>query len=221
MWSAVVAVRDRRVLALAAALVITAVSGCAGTSIDDASGGTASPGYSGTVVDDPPVALPTASLLDTAGASVDLRAASTAPITLAVFAYTTCLDECPMTVSSVAAALRGLPAQERDAVQLLVLSADPARDTPSALRRWLDRFGAGFVGLTGEPETLARVARELYVPLELASPAATSDGDDVAHGVQIWAFGPDDRSRMVWTDIPTPGTLRRNLSRLVADEAAR
>ena len=123
-------------------------------------------------------------------------------------------------MSSVAAALRGLPRSERDAVQLLVLSADPARDTPLALRRWLDRFDSRFVGLTGRPETLNRVARELYVPLELPA-GQQAEQDDVTHGVQIWAFGRDDRSRMMWSGIPTPGALRRDLSNLVEQELQR
>lgn len=210
--------RDRRVRALAAVLAVVALSGCAGTSAEVGSDRPGPANFSGTVVDNPPVALPAAMLVDTTGAVVDVRTVSRAPITLTVFAYTTCLDECPLTVSSVAAALRGLPAQEREAVQLLVLSADPARDTPQALRRWLDRFDSRFQGLTGEPETLDRIARKLYVPLDLPTGAPTSDGDDIAHGVQIWAFGADDRSRMVWSGSPTPGALRRDLAALLAQE---
>jgi protein SCO1/2 len=202
-----------RMRLVAAALAVVVLSSCGGGRPDGP------PRSTGTVVNDPPVELPTAPLVDTAGNAVDLRTVSAAPLTLTVFAYTTCLDECPLTVSSVAAALRGLSRSERDAVQLLVLSADPARDTPPALRRWLNRFDTSFVGLTGEPGVLTRVARQLFVPLELPSPvAATSNGDDVAHGVQIWAFGRDDRSRMMWSGIPTPSALRTDLARLIADE---
>lgn len=205
----------RRMPLVAAALAVVVLSSCGGGQLDGP------PPSTGTVVDDPPVALPAAPLVNTAGNAVDLRTVSAAPLTLTVFAYTTCLDECPLTVSSVAAALRGLSRTERDAVQLLVLSADPARDTPAALRRWLDRFDTGFVGLTGDPEVLTRAARELFVPLELPSAVATSDGNDVAHGVQIWAFGRDDRSRMVWSGSPTPSALRSDLVRLIADEQRR
>lgn len=204
---------------LAALLAVGLLSGC---SIAGTSGASDLPAsFSGTPVEDPPVALPTAALIDADGSMQDLRTVSEAPLTLTVFAYTTCLDECPLTVSSIAAALRGLPERERDAVQLVVLSADPARDTPQAMRQWLDRFGGDAVGLTGEPETLTRVARELYVPLELpanVSPAAGVEPDEPAHGVQIWAFGQDDWSRMVWSDSPGPAALRADLSRLVAQE---
>lgn len=209
----------RVVRPLVALLALALLSGCSWAGTSGASEPPAT--FTGTPVVDPPVLLPAATLIDADGQVRDLRTASTAPITLTVFAYTTCLDECPLTVSSIAAALRGLPEQDRAAVQLIVLSADPARDSPQAMRRWLDRFGGDALGLTGEAEALSRVARELYVPLELPSAAAEAPPEEPAHGVQIWAFGSDYSSRMLWSGSPGPAALRADLSRLVAQERAR
>ena len=70
------------------------------------------------------------------------------------------------------------------------------------------------------------MARQLYVPLVLPSPAAPpadagrSSTGDPAHGVQIWAFGRDDQSRMVWSGSPSVDALRADLSRLIRQELA-
>lgn len=208
------------VRAVAAVLAVALQTACAGA--DPAGGRDGAPaggGFHGTVVDNPPVSLPSAMLVDTDGETVDLQAVSAAPVTLTVFAYTTCPDECPLTVSSIAAALRGLPEQQRAAVQVVVLSADPARDNPARLRQWLDRFDRSFTGLTGDASTLRRVARDLYIPLELPSAEPSPTGDeDVAHGVQIWAFDADDASLLLWSGSPTPTELRSDLASLLRDQ---
>lgn len=206
--------------AVAGVLAVALQTACAeGGPASERDGAPAGDGYHGTVVDNPPVRLPSAALVDTDGETVDLQSVSAAPVTLTVFAYTTCPDECPLTVSSIAAALRGLPEQQRAAVQVVVLSADPARDTPPRLRQWLDRFDRSFTGLTGDAATLQRVARELYIPLQLPSPEPSPQADeDVAHGVQIWAFDADDESLLLWSGSPTPTQLRSDLSRLLRDQ---
>lgn len=205
--------RAARGLAPAVALLLT---GCAGTGpgaapvVADGGGG-----YTGTVVA-PPVVLPDARLTGTDGKPFDLRGDTRAAVTLVVFAYTSCPDECPLTVSSITAALRGLTQEQRRDVELLVLAADPQRDTPDVLRRWLARFGDSLRGATGEPVELQRVARELYVPLA-PPPTPSPDGSyDVSHGLQVWAFGADDRSLLLWSSYVTPGELRDDLVRLLA-----
>lgn len=212
----------RRASALLAAVGL-AVTGCAGTPAQPAASVvTDADGYVGTVVD-PPVGLPDVTLTGTDGSPFALREQTRAPITLFVFAYTSCADECPLTVSSITAALRRLPDADREDVELVVLSADPVRDSPAVLRRWLDRFDPSLRGATGDVADLQTVADALYIPVELPSSAPTADpadaagGGDVLHGLQIWAFGADDTSRLVWGNNPTPTELRQDLVRLLAD----
>jgi cytochrome oxidase Cu insertion factor (SCO1/SenC/PrrC family) len=47
---------------------------------------------------------------------------------------------------------------------VVFVTADPARDTPSVLRAWLDRFDGQFIGLTGDAATIEAAQRLARVP---------------------------------------------------------
>jgi protein SCO1/2 len=60
---------------------------------------------------------------------------------LVTFVYTHCPDVCPLIVSNLAAAQRQLGSQA-DRVQIIAVTVDPKRDTPSAIRTFLTARGA-------------------------------------------------------------------------------
>jgi protein SCO1/2 len=70
--------------------------------------------------------------------------------TLIYFGFTYCPDVCPMTLTTVAAAYRRLP-EGVTPPQTVLISVDPARDTPEALATYVANkaFPAGLQGLTG------------------------------------------------------------------------
>jgi protein SCO1/2 len=78
-------------------------------------------------------------------------------LVLLYFGYTYCPDVCPATLSEVARALEilGQSAQE---VQLIMISVDPARDTPEILGQYMAHFDPSFLGVTGSPEQISEVA---------------------------------------------------------------
>ena len=88
--------------------------------------------------------VPDVKLVNADGAKVPLRAAladADKPVILN-FIFTTCGAVCPVmsaTFSQVQAALG--PA--RDAVRMVSISIDPEQDTPSALRAYAGKYGAG------------------------------------------------------------------------------
>ena len=71
------------------------------------------------------------------------------------FGYTSCPDICPVTLALLNQ-VRGV-----DDVQMVLVTVDPERDTPTALGTYLDHFKRDFVGVTGDPEALATFARTL------------------------------------------------------------
>jgi protein SCO1/2 len=89
---------------------------------------------------------------------------------LVFFGFTHCPEVCPTTLFEVSEILRKLgPDAER--VGVLFVTIDPKRDTPAALKDYLSSFDPHMLGLTGEPDAIAAVAKayRVYykkVPLE-------------------------------------------------------
>ena len=72
------------------------------------------------------------------------------------FGYTHCPDYCPLTLSKLVQveSLIDRP------LHVLFVTVDPARDSPGQLRAYLSSFDLPVTGLTGDPEQVARVARQ-------------------------------------------------------------
>jgi protein SCO1 len=75
-----------------------------------------------------------AKLEDQDGRAFTLASLQGTPVLASMF-YTSCSMVCPMIFESVQANLRALPARERDAVRILMVSFDPARDTQAVLKK--------------------------------------------------------------------------------------
>lgn len=107
--------------------------------------------------------------------------------------FTACPDICPTTLSDMRRVFAQLPAQLRDQLQLVMVTADPARDTPEQLKTYLGYYRAGFTGLTGEMAQLQRLSKALGLPFV---PASQTDGSyNVAHSGNLALIGPDGTLR--------------------------
>ncbi|MBV8343461.1 MAG: SCO family protein [Candidatus Eremiobacteraeota bacterium] len=86
-------------------------------------------------------------------------------VVLLTFGFTHCADTCPAAVGKLALLTRALGARGRDA-EIAFVTVDPARDTPSALHRFVTHFEPGssrVVGLTGAPSAIASVENAYHV----------------------------------------------------------
>jgi len=78
-------------------------------------------------------------------------------LVLLYFGYTFCPDVCPTTLSDVNRALDQLGDKAED-VRLIMVSVDPARDTPEKLTEYVEFFNPKFVGVTGTDDEVRSVA---------------------------------------------------------------
>ena len=111
-----------------------------------------SPSLTGSVID-PPWPAPEISLVDHNGQPFTLSQ-QRGKVVLLYFGYVNCPDECPLTMAHQKLALDSLGEAAQD-VQVIMVSTDPARDTPAALQDFMGRFDPSFLGLTGTPQELA------------------------------------------------------------------
>ncbi|MCI0917411.1 SCO family protein [Stutzerimonas stutzeri] len=112
---------------------------------------------------------------------------------LLFFGYTFCPDICPATLAELRQLRGSLPEEVNQRLQPILVSVDPERDTPEQLKKYLDYFGAGFIGLTGPLDDIQTLANAAGVPF---IPADTSKKDyTVDHGANLALIGPDGRLR--------------------------
>ncbi|MFW5825806.1 MAG: SCO family protein [Marinobacter sp.] len=74
--------------------------------------------------------------------------------------YTHCPDICPATMSTLRQTDKRLP-PELPQPDYLLVSADPERDTPEQLRKYLNFFGENFHGLTGDIDVTRELAKSV------------------------------------------------------------
>jgi len=136
-----------------------------------------------------PSALPDFSLLDQAGAPVT---ASTfrGHWNLVFFGFTHCPDICPATMQILAAARKALADEGHEPLPRIVLvSVDPQRDTPELMGRYVDYFGNGNLGVTGDLDELLTLTSALGIYFEKQA----GDGENYAvdHSAAVLVVNPD------------------------------
>ena len=111
---------------------------------------------------------------------------------LIYFGYSFCPDVCPTTLQEMADAFARLGSKKSRVVPVFI-TVDPVRDTPPVLKQWVAAFGPRLIGLTGSPETIAKVTKDFAVVYAKdGDPKATQDYM-VSHSRTPYLFGPDGR----------------------------
>ncbi len=70
--------------------------------------------------------------------------------TLMFFGFATCPDICPATLSTLSNWIATLDSDIARNTQIIMVTVDPARDTPEQLKTYMAHFNDDFVGVTGE-----------------------------------------------------------------------
>src|SRR5579862_4590185 len=155
------------------------------------------PDYRGGLVS-PPIPKPRFTLTDTSGTSFDFWAKTRGSVTLLFFGYTHCPDMCPLQMYMIAQALKNIPPKAANQYKVVFVTTDPARDTPTVLRSWLDRFDKSFIGLTGSDAAIE--AAQLAANISPAKKSAVrSDGAyEVGHAAFVLAFSKDDLAHVIY-----------------------
>jgi len=112
---------------------------------------------------------------------------------LLFFGYTFCPDICPTTLAQLRQVKSELPKDAVDRLQVILVSVDPNRDTPTQLQQYLGYFDKDFRGLTGSLDNLQKLANAVSIPF---IPADTSKPNyTVDHSGNLAVIGPDGKQR--------------------------
>jgi protein SCO1/2 len=133
-------------------------------------------------------------------------------VVLLYFGYANCPDFCPTTMAQFAAVGEALGDQAEN-VQGLLISVDPARDTPEALAEFVTRFDPSFIGLQGDEAGVRAIADEYGLDFSIPTADATAEATSlhadhqmtesggylVNHTVSSYLVDQDGRLRAVFS----------------------
>lgn len=130
------------------------------------------------------------------------------------FGYTHCPDVCPTTLTTMASVMKELGASASQ-VQVVFVTLDPERDTPTVLASYVPAFNPAFMGLAGDATTTRKVADEFKVFYQ-KQPGTTPTSYTLDHTSAIYLFDPQGRLRL-YAAYGTPATqLTEDIRTLLA-----
>ena len=113
------------------------------------------------------------------------------------FGYTYCPDICPMTLARMRSVKASLPPEDAARFIGVLVSVDPARDTPERLGEYVEFFDPGFIGLTGGEEELQTIARRYGAQFEIPE-GQPEDSYLVNHSTVGYLIDPAGRVRALY-----------------------
>jgi protein SCO1/2 len=200
--------------ALLCAALVTAVfaAGCGGAGTNSSAGGTTGgSGLQGLILK-PLKPAPPLALRNYTGQPVSLASLHGKAV-LVTFVYTHCPDVCPLIVSDLAAAQRGLGKHAAE-VRILAVTVDPRRDTPAAIRAFLTaRDAAGRMDyLLGSTAQLRRT----WTAWDVAVSTGTNKLTD-GHSAIVYGITASGRMAVVYPSNFTPAQIIHDVPLLAAE----
>jgi protein SCO1/2 len=130
------------------------------------------------------------------------------------FGYTQCPDVCPTTMVEMANVMKDLgPAADK--VQVLFVTLDPQRDTRELLAQYVPAFDKRFLGLYGNAEQTAAVAKEFKVFYNKV-PGATPGSYTLDHTAGSYVFDRDGKLRLFVRNGQDPRSIAHDIRQLLS-----
>jgi len=112
------------------------------------------------------------------------------------FGFTFCPDVCPTTLAQMKAVRESLSPEEREDVQVVLITVDPERDTPQVLSNYVSAFDPSFIGLHGSTDEIKSTAREFKVFFAKV-PGRTEGSYSMDHTAASYVFDKNGQVRLM------------------------
>ncbi|HSM57193.1 MAG TPA: SCO family protein [Candidatus Sulfomarinibacteraceae bacterium] len=136
-------------------------------------------------------------------------------VVLIYFGYTFCPDACPTTMADLARVQRQL-GDGAEAVQVLMVSVDPQRDTPQAAQAYAESFDPSFIGLSGTEAQIAAAAEPFGVFYE-AHDGGEGSGYLVDHTARVFLINRQGELHLTYPFGAPPEEIAADLRYLVRE----
>jgi len=159
----------------------------------------AAPAPERTLLAEPPRAIADFQLTDQAGKTVKLADLRGAPV-LMFFGFTHCAQICPTALHQ----LRQLEREHRAELgktRIVIVSVDGERDSPAAMKTWLQPISTSFIGLTGPPARVHDIAAQFSAAF-YKPPGASAGEYSMEHNSQIFLLDAKGQLRATFFNAP-------------------
>jgi len=110
------------------------------------------------------------------------------------FGFVQCPDVCPTTLAEFVQVKSSL-GKDGDKVQVAFVTVDPERDTPEILRAYVTQFEPSFLGLRGDADATARVAKSFKV-FYAKVPGKEPGSYTMDHTAGVYIYDPEGHLRL-------------------------
>ena len=155
------------------------------------------PALAGVYVNPAPSPLADFTLTDQAGKARAFSSLRGQPV-LVFFGFTHCANVCPLTMARLKA-LHRAEGGKLKAARVVMISVDGERDTPAAMKAYLEPLSRDFIGLTGDPKATANIAAG-FAAVFFKEPAGKDGSYNVMHSTQVFAVDKAGRLRASFAD---------------------
>lgn len=136
---------------------------------------------------------------------------------LIFWGYTHCPDVCPLTMSDFRR-IKKMLGDDGEKVAFVMITADPKRDTPDVLKRYVQAFDPAFIGLTGDESSLQKAALDLAASFE--NRKLDNDGNYlVAHTSFTYLLDQQGRWKNAYAFATPVEVIARDVRQLLAEGA--
>lgn len=135
---------------------------------------------------------------------------------LMFFGYASCPDICPTTMAQLSEVIAKLGDDAID-VRIIFISVDPHRDTPDMLQAYVDAFNKNAIGLTGNEDQIAALARNYRIAYQIEKPRAGDNPDiyDVTHSRGVFIFDNQGKARLLASDTEAVDLVTQDVRQLI------
>jgi len=137
-------------------------------------------------------------------------------VVVVFFGYTQCPDACPTTMAELSGILKTL-GPDAARVQVVFVSVDPSRDTPTLLKNYVTNFRPDFIALRGDEAQTQQVIKDFKLIVQKV-PGKTPDSYTIDHTAGTYVFDPQGRVRLFASQSLEPALLADDIKALLAEK---
>lgn len=134
-------------------------------------------------------------------------------VVLMFFGYTQCPDVCPTALARATHVMQQLGA-DATKLQVLFVTVDPQRDTPTLLKEYVPAFHPSFIGLYGTEAEIQAVAKDYRVFFQKVTGSSTNNYS-IDHSAFSYVYDPAGKLRLLVNHDLTANALAMDIRKLL------